>query len=1749
MPLVIIIVVIAALGVAVYAFFAHRSGEPRTHTVPIIRTEGGIQLKLTADSADVLGVDTDTTFTLTSSQPIDLASVEGNLQVAPSFDYTVQSSGTNVFTITPAKLLDGNTVYKFSMASQASDETQKREYEWAYQTKDTFKVMTTVPRDQATSVPLDTGIEIVFSHENYKDYEQYVSISPTVVGHFEQYRKMLVYVPDSLSPATVYTVTVKAGLPLDGSDQMLAADYQFQFETDQAKENYGYFRFTKDFFEYPTTEAPVLTANEYNSGLTKAPVSVYAFGSFPAFADAVKTMALLPAWARYAWDTHAYPTNSLTLQSAFDAEIKTIDYRKYIEFPETIPAGYYLVQVQYGDQITQAFLQVGKLIASYESSTDNSFIWVHDLVTRAPVSGALIGYSGDESLRATTDADGLATFATPASLAVTSNDDSVGLSYFTVQVNGDDLLVPVERYYGYDYYYDTASRDYWTYAYTNRTLYSPNDSVKFWGVVKPRGSVPGPQGVTVTFVKTANYITGSTDEVIATKEVPVSDYGTFEGSIDYQMLNPGYYRLNISDKGGLITTQYVQIATYTKPAYKIDVDSPKRAIFEGDDAVFNITTEFYDGTPVGDLELQYTGALGGGTITTDANGKAQVVLATSQGGETYYPQYQYFSIHPTNPELADIYTDAYLYVFGPRYTIDASVDQNGTVSGNAYQVDLTSINASADHFVWEYQGDPVAGAAVTAKVYHNYYTKTETGSRYDIISKKTYKTYDYQSHSDLVTTLTAVTDDRGGYQANFTPEADENYEIKVNVTDQNGREATTATYLYHRSAYNSWITAQGYDEYHVALDDSDQASGGSFKPGDEISASLYRNDEIVSDTAGNNILFFKGQAKLFDLTPTSHAGISFTFQDSYAPNVYLYGLYFDGREYHLASSLALTYDRTLKELNIQLTPDQPTYKPGSAVTLGIHVTDHDNRPVRATVNVSAIDEALTAIQWNNPAMILSTLYRGLPPPIIYSYQTHESALSPMAERGGCFSGDTTILMADGTTKPIADIRIGDSIATHPAPSDVALVPATVTNTYKHIVTDYLVINKSLRVTPEHIVFLNGSWQMIGDAQVGDWLQDSQSGRVVIDSISRHYDPLTVYNLTTDPYHTFIADGIYVHNEKGGGRQNFQDIAYFGSTTTDRSGNASVTFTLPDNITSWQTTVHALTSDLRAQATQTAIIATQPYFVDVAVADDYVVGDKPQVLVRSFGLALDENSPVAYSVTFPGYSDDTVTRQAGANDTVAIDMPDFASGAHKIRVEGKQGKNSDAVIKTITYRDSHITAGTTNYFRLDVETPLTGSTTGRTSLVFTNLERGQFYRNLRQLSWSYGDRVEQQLGRYQAQALLNEYFAEQGSLPSITFTNYQVPEGGISLLPYSGAELLTTAKVVGLAPELFDTLAAKDYFENILLNRNSRTDEVVYALLGLANLDEPVLTDINIFLSRNDVAPELKLYLARAVAKLGATEYAANMLQDVLDKYGNVADPYIEVQLGKTQDDYTEFTYQAAILAAAVSSDQAPKLYAFALAHPAVTTLNTIDELEYIQTALPLLSADPVSFSYTLDGQTKDVSLKNADTYALSITPDQLASIAFSNISGQIGAVTAYQQPVDLSSAPTDSHLGISRVYTVNGKRATTFHANDVVMVTLKPSIESKAIDTEYQITDYLPAGLKLLTSLSSRNLPYDQLLRYPYEVNGQAVKFWSGKSSQEFHYYALVTGKGTFTAEAPTVQGFVVPSSVNYGTSTSVTIQ
>ncbi|CCH29428.1 hypothetical protein BN6_21060 [Saccharothrix espanaensis DSM 44229] len=142
-----------------------------------------------------------------------------------------------------------------------------------------------------------------------------------------------------------------------------------------------------------------------------------------------------------------------------------------------------------------------------------------------------------------------------------------------------------------------------------------------------------------------------------------------------------------------------------------------------------------------------------------------------------------------------------------------------------------------------------------------------------------------------------------------------------------------------------------------------------------------------------------------------------------------------------------------------------------------------------------------------------------------------------------FTGDTRVLMADGSTKRIDQIKVGDNIANSEPESQETeqhgVVAVHVTDADKDYVD--LVIatprgDRTIRTTADH-PFCNATareWVDAAELGVGQQLNTPGNGRATIRSACRYNVNLRTYNLTIDAVHTYYVvagtTSILVHND-------------------------------------------------------------------------------------------------------------------------------------------------------------------------------------------------------------------------------------------------------------------------------------------------------------------------------------------------------------------------------------------------------------------------------------------------------------------------------------------------------------------------------------------------------------------------------------------------------------------------------------------
>lgn len=162
-----------------------------------------------------------------------------------------------------------------------------------------------------------------------------------------------------------------------------------------------------------------------------------------------------------------------------------------------------------------------------------------------------------------------------------------------------------------------------------------------------------------------------------------------------------------------------------------------------------------------------------------------------------------------------------------------------------------------------------------------------------------------------------------------------------------------------------------------------------------------------------------------------------------------------------------------------------------------------------------------------------------------------TATTPTTTTGPtCFAAGTPILMTDGSTTPIEQIAIGDTVQSFDSYGE--LVKGRVTSLQQREADEYfsLVFDcATVFVTGEHPFYapqithsfhaVHGAFIRAHDLQVGDKVEafiDGQRRSAQLITTNREITPTIVYNFNVAITHTYIANGLMVHNVKIAGAQ-------------------------------------------------------------------------------------------------------------------------------------------------------------------------------------------------------------------------------------------------------------------------------------------------------------------------------------------------------------------------------------------------------------------------------------------------------------------------------------------------------------------------------------------------------------------------------------------------------------------------------------
>lgn len=1713
------------------------------------------EISVTSTMQDTLGIDPKSDFTIKTTIPVEEEDLKNALSTNSNLEFKLNEVSDKEYTVSFEEDLKANKIVNFAVAT-VNDMGETKDLSWAFQVKAPFRVLSALPANSTSGIPINSGIEVVFSHSNFQDPAKFFEITPNVKGKFERYGRTLAFIPEKLEQGKVYKVTIKNGLGLDGTDEKLAEDYSFSFETGSEEFNiydYNYFNFSKDFYEFTPNENPIFGVTRGKD--PNVDTKVFSFTNVDEFTKGIQAFTSIPSWAYVSKTLNKYDTSKI--KKVFEGNIPIEgdnDWSGYLSLPQKLSEGYYLLEAQNGKLTIQTWFQVTNVSGVLTTSEKEGLIWLIDKETKKPISNASISLAGDPNTKfPNTDKNGLSTFTTPTNLLKNQESD---LMLFVAKTNNRQIVLPASSttrdYYYYDeeydgYYYESGLiDDYWLYLYTDRTIYKPSDKLHFWGIIRPRDSKVSPeQKYHVAIESNSSYTYNYEPIEVVGMDVTADKLGNIIGELKFENLAIGYYTLTIkdSDKNIINSTSFEVTASY-KPAYMISAQTDKKAYFVGEKIKLTGQAQYFEGTPVSGVELKISKA---GEVKTDVQGTFLSEFVASYPYSDYprLSDYQTAVINPKLSEIGEISGSANYRVFTRKTDIDLEVKENGlqrSLSVKLNEIDLSRLNNSTAKNPYDYIGKSRGNQPIRVEIKESWYESYVKREYYDPINKITRKEMGYIQKEQQFMNSSYTTDSNGKAQVSFEIKANRYYTIKVFTQDLDGKEIFDSTYI---SGYQ-YFSNNKYANLYYSLQTDMPEDGYSLN--DKMNINLTESGNKVELKDNDLVLYITSQIGITNAEVLNSSTLEKTFTSDLVPNAYIKAIYYDGNIFNETSNQLIKINKADKNLDISFKADKQKYAPGEEIILDLQLKDKDGKAKKGTLNLSVIDEALASIDTND-LDILDAIYRNVSSGIFQTYLSH---YNPQIQPGGgmgdsCFLPGTKILMKGNTYKNIEDIKVGDYVLTKENENSDKFVEARVYETIKHEGSEYLLVNNHMRVTPIHVMYVNGRWMQAKYMKTGDYLLDSAGNWTVIENIKSVSGDFEVYDLNIENYHTYFAENYYVHNKQNE-RSVFLDTAFFNIVNTDNNGNANVKFTAPDNITSWRVSYQGITEDLFAGANYSNVNVSIPFFIDPLIEEIYLESDRPNITLKVFGDAISQkliSGDVTYTIE---------SKSLGINQTLtgkildisSFELPKLTKGSHQITISAKAGKYEDKIVKSFKVIDSYQSVVKTESQKLksNLEFPDYKDLDGSVEIVFMNNQRAEYYKELYDLYYSYGNRVDQNMARKYAGEMLQKYFDIENywaSQPDLS--NYQYTNGGIALLPYAEGSLELTVKAMDVNSDDFNAYSLESYLTSILEDKKEDRYRKIVALYGLAQLEVPVLNVLETLSQEKDLNIFEVLYLGLAQAELGNTQKALDLLNRSKD------------MLTDTDEEKSEAAGLKMMLAAKLQEYKvAHEMLQYINSNPKQNDLDYLEKLVFLQELLPYTETDKyVAFEYILNGKTEKVTLNDVETKKIVLTANEIKQIEFMNIVGEVTVTTAYQSNL-VDSVTTSKNISVQRKYFVNNSLVNpkdgkiNLKDGDLVTVELSYNVPSK--QGCYTITDYLPSGMKLITRNASYWSDNSNNIDYPLRNDFQSVSFCAPKYEyRAIRYIARVSGKGTFTAEKPVVQSQQNPEIINFGTDLIVEIK
>ena len=940
-------------------------------------------------------VEPDDPIVIAFNQPMDRASVEagvtlragGGAAISGGFEWN--EDGT-VATFTPGETLDLETPYAVTIPAGlegASGGMSRNERTARFTTVGLPMLVNTYPEDGETGAH-PYRIELTYNNPmDVESFEERVSISGIDAEDIEvdspSWRPNAIYIYFGYEYSTEYTVRIAEGARDRGGRALPA--YEFSFTTLEP---------------YPTLSLAAPTFSTYSASHDQvlyyhaAGVEEVRFQLFRLSDSEAETLLRRGFIDGYVADGSRddfWPAGSSlrewTARIDEDQRDTVRLYSATLSGPEPLAKGHYFLAVtrKNSGRIEKRVFSVVDTAIVTKLGFDELLVWALDYDTGEPLdaTGLRAGPVGEASYQqATTDGDGLARLATT---------DRGGSDYWSwygehlVRIDGDGRVGVAST--EWDFGASPWDLEVRTspfrpgpvgHLFTERPIYRPGETVFYKGVVRldddAAYSIPGASPTFSLEVRDAAY------EDMLTTEVELNTLGTFSGELVLPTDAPtGTYRLWIrSENRRHITSAYFTVAEFRVPEFEVEVEAAPADYLAGDTIATEARATFFFGGPVADAATEWTAQ----SIPTEIRVEGYEDYSFSE--LTYWWWWDGDDERDPLRSRGETRTDSEGVA---RFEVPATLEpeegtQEFTISATVTDANAQAIAGSTtvtvhpatwyagikpesyiakaeepttvDLVTVDYMGTVVANRPVTVRAYEREWIRTKERADHG-----GYR-YRYELQETEVDTQTVTTGEDGEASIEFTPPRAGSYRLVAESTDDEGRVARSARFL--------WVSGSDIAPWPVRENDVIDLIAGSerYEVGDVaevlVPAPFAGATGLVTIERGRVL---SAEVRHFE---TNSEVLRIRIEDRHIPNIYVgVVLYRPPTEedpyprYHVGY-VELSISTAPRQLDVRIEPDREGATPGETVRYEVHVTDPEGNGVEADVSVAVVDQAVLSLR-------------------------------------------------------------------------------------------------------------------------------------------------------------------------------------------------------------------------------------------------------------------------------------------------------------------------------------------------------------------------------------------------------------------------------------------------------------------------------------------------------------------------------------------------------------------------------------------------------------------------------------------------------------------------------------------------------------------------------------------------------------------------------------------------------------------